>query len=210
MTSKRAYLLTIILLCLLSVGIFVSTFFAFKILTHESNKLVAAKLQNQLLDEQQSALLAANKSAEKYAKLDSIARAIVPQDKDQARAVREIVKIADESGVKLGIISFPASTLGAAKPKSAAGTTTPSTGTAIAPTETQVKPVTGIPGVYVMEITITQDSSRPITYAKLLDFMQKLENNRRTAQVSDVTIQPTTQNRNLLSFSMIVNAYIKP
>lgn len=209
MNSKRAYLLTLGVLCVLCVSIFATTFYAFKILKQESDKLVESKLQNQLLDEQQSALVSANKSAEKYAKLNDIARTIVPQDKDQARAVREIVKIAEESGVKLGIISFPASTLGAAKPKAAAGASaTPST--VVTPAETQVKPVTGIPGVYVMEITITQDSSRPITYAKLLEFMERLENNRRTAQVSDVTIQPTAQNRNLLSFSMIVNAYIKP
>ncbi len=208
MNSKRAYLLTVGFLCILCIGIVASTVFAFKLLSAESNKLVGAKLQNELLDKQQLALMSANKSAERYAELDKIARSIVPQDKDQAKAVREIVKIADESGVKLGIISFPASTLGAVKPKTSPGT--PSTGATTKVTETQVKPVTGIPGVYVMEITITQDSTRPVTYAKLIEFLERLENNRRTAQVSDVTIQPTPQNRNLLSFSMIVNEYIKP
>jgi hypothetical protein len=207
MNSKRAYMLTIGLLSLLCIGIFVTTFFAFKVLTKESDKLVDIKLQNRLLDEQQTALISANKLTERYASLDSIARSIVPQDKDQAKAVREIVKIADETGIKLGVISFPASTLGALKPKVAAGETPSAVAT---PAETQVKPVSGIPGVYVMEITISQDPSRPVSYTKFIDFMQRLENNRRTAQVSNVTIQPLPQDRNKLSFSMIVNAYIKP
>jgi len=207
MNSKRAYMLTIGLLSLLCIGIFVTTFFAFKVLTKESDKLVDIKLQNRLLDEQQTALISANKLTERYASLDSIARSIVPQDKDQAKAVREIVKIADETGIKLGVISFPASTLGALKPKAVAGET-PSA--VVTPAETQVKPVSGIPGVYVMEITISQDPSRPVSYTKFIDFMQRLENNRRTAQVSNVTIQPLPQDRNKLSFSMIVNAYIKP
>lgn len=207
MNSKRAYLITMGIFILLVVGVFATTFFSVKMLTKESDKLVETKLENKILDEQQIALVAANKLTEKYASLDKISRSIVPQDKDQAKAVREIVKIADETGVKLGVISFPASTLGAIKPKVA--TETPST-TVVSPKETQVKPVTGIPGVYVMEITIAQDPSRPVSYVKFIDFMERLENNRRTAQVSNVTIQPFPQDRNKLSFSMIVNAYIKP
>lgn len=207
MNSKRAYLVTMGVLVLLCIGLFATTIYSVKMLTKESDKLVETKLENKLLDEQQTALVSANKLAERYASLDKISQSIVPQDKDQAKAVREIVKIADETGVKLGVISFPASTLGAIKPKVV--TETPSTSTAT-PKETQVKPVTGIPGVYVMEITISQDPSRPVSYAKFIDFMERLENNRRTAQVSNVTIQPFAQDRNKLSFSMIVNAYIKP
>lgn len=201
MNSKRAYYLTLGLLVLLTAGIFLSTAFATKLLGNESAKLVDIKLQNKLLDEQQVALVQANKSAETYAGLDEIARTIVPQDKDQAKAVREIVKVSGEAGIKLGAISFPASTLGQVKSAAVAKT---------GGGETQVKPVAGIPGVYVMEITIQQDSSSPISYTKLIDFLQRLENNRRTAQVTNVSVQPIPQDRNKLSFNMTVNAYIKP
>jgi len=43
-----------------------------------------------------------------------------------------------------------------------------------------------------------------------IDFLDNLEQNRRTAQVSGVTITPDPQNPSLLSFSLVVNVYIKP
>ena len=47
-----------------------------------------------------------------YSPLEKIAKIVVPQDKDQAKAVLEIVKIAGESGIKPTAINFPVSTLG--------------------------------------------------------------------------------------------------
>lgn len=185
----------------LGMSVFVATYFVNSMLHKQSDKLVAVKLENRLLDEQQTALLAANKTVQKYSELNTVAKAVVPQDKDQAKAVRELVKVANESGIKLGAISFPASTLGQVVPK----------GTSAAPSSvTQVKPVTGIPGVFIMEINVQQDSSSPTTYPNLIDFLSRLENNRRTAQVSNVTVQPTPQDRTKLTFSLVVNTYIKP
>ncbi len=70
--------------------------------------------------------------------------------------------------------------------------------------------VDGIPGVYALPITIQQEATAPITYAKFISFLQSLENNRRTAQVSNVNVTPNTQDRSKLTFSLTVNAYIKP
>lgn len=214
MNSRRVYLLTVALFAILCIGVLATTFLSLRMLNSASKKLVETKLQNRLLDEQQSALNEANKLAAKYATLDKIARTVVPQDKDQAKAVRDIVKIADESNIKLGVISFPPSTLGALKPKTSTTTgnsSQPSTPSTVkAPAETQVKPVAGIPGVYVMEIRIIQNEKFPTTYAQLINFLQRLENNRRTAQVSEVSIEPLTDNRKLLDFNLVVNVYIKP
>lgn len=217
MNSKRVYYLMIGCVIVLVCGLLAVIYFGDQILQAKSKKLVELKLDNRVLDEQQIALSQANKDIEKYSELDKIARQIVPQDKDQAKTVREIVKIAEQSGVKLSAINFPASNLGQPTSKTTtqsddtsknSGTTTPAKPTT--PPVTQVKPADGIPGLYVMEITIQQDSNSPIPYSRLIDFLGRLEKNRRTAQVTSVTIQPNAQDRSKLTFNLIVNVYIKP
>lgn len=187
-------------LCVVLVlGLIASTILMNSWLHSQSDSLVAVKLDNHLLDEQQTSLLAANKTVQKYAELNKTAKAIVPQDKDQAKAVRELVKLASDNGIKLGAISFPASTLGQTTKKGSNASNV-----------TQVKPVDGIPGVFVMEINVQQDATSPTSYQKLIDFLSSLENNRRTAQVTNVTVQPTPQDRTKLTFSLVLNTYIKP
>lgn len=209
MSSKRIFYVMAFLTSFLGLSVIGTLVLSNQALHKQSDKLTDVKLTNRLLDEQQTALAAAKKSVQQYNDLEKIARTIVPQDKDQAKAVREIVKIASDSGIKLSSISFPASTLGQVAPKAAPSSdgTTPKVTT---PSVTQVKPVDGIPGVFVLEIAVQQDSTSPTTYANFLDFLHRLENNRRTAQVSSVTVQPTPKDRTKLTFSLSVNAYIKP
>lgn len=180
-------------------------------LKKKSAELVELKLQDRLIEEQQVALIQANKDIEKYQELEAIAKTIVPQDKDQARTVREIIKLADESRIKISSITFPASTLGQKAPAA-----TPNTGGESTPAPkvqtpsiSQVKPVDGIQGLYQMEITIQVSEIAP-TYNQLIEFLNKLEQNRRTAQVSSITINPSTVNRNLVEFSLTMNVFVKP
>lgn len=212
MNSKRFFYLMNGLVILLGITIITATVVGNNLLQKQAQKLTALKLDNRVLDEQQTSLTQAKKDVEKYAELEKEAKAIVPQDKDQAEAVREIVKIANDTGVKLSTISFPASTLGSTAPApSSTSGTSGATSTAIkAPPVTQVKPAEGIPGLYVMEITLQQDASHPISYSGLINFLDKLEQNRRTAQVTSVTIQPTAQNPDKLTFNLLLNVYIKP
>jgi hypothetical protein len=132
----------------------------------------------------------------------------VPQDKDQAEVVREIVKLANDSGFKPSSITLPASTLGASK-SSVAGTPgvpAPATNSNL----TQLTPVKGNPGLYILEITVTQDASSPVPYSQFIDFLSRLEQNRRTALVSSIVLQPSPTDRNMLSFTLTVDKYIKP
>ena len=207
MNSKRFNMVMIGITCTLGLGILLSAYFGSKIMQKQSKKLVAIKLENQVAQQQKIDLLQAKKDVEKYSALQAEAKAIVPQDKDQAQTVREIVKIAGESGVKLGTISFPASTLGQGSKSSSSG----SSSSAVKKSPfTQVQPVVGIKGVYVMSITIQSDPATKTNYPSLIKFLGRLENNRRTAQVASVTIQPDPVNPSLLTFNLIVNVYIKP
>ncbi|HSX16899.1 MAG TPA: hypothetical protein VLH86_02250 [Patescibacteria group bacterium] len=168
-------------------------------LQKQGNTLVDLKLLGRALDEQQTAATRARQDISKYAELNHTATVIVPQEKDQALAVRELVDLAGKSGIKIGSITFPASNLGAKG------------GTATKPTSlSQVTPVTGISGVYQMPITLQSDTSAPTDFSKLVSFLTALENNRRTAQVGQVTITPSDTSGRKLSFVLVVNVYIKP
>ncbi len=192
---------------LLGVGIIVAAYFGSQMLSKQAQKLVSLKLNSKVADTQQTSLLQAKKDIKKYAELGQEAKAIVPQEKDQAATVREIVTIAAANHMKLGAITFPASSLGQSLPVSSAPATPQ---TPKVPPVTQVQPVAGIDGVYVMPITIQSDSSSPVTYSNLIEFLNGLEHSRRTAQVSSVTITPDRQDQSKLSFSLIVNVYLKP
>ena len=211
MNSKKVFFVMIGLLSLLGIMLITTVVAGDKLLRKQSDKLASLKLEDQVIEMQQASLVQANKDLQKYAELKSIAKQIVPQDKDQARAAREIISLAEQSSIRISSLTFPSSTLGQPVPKAPAaaeGAAEPPKNTA--PPVTQVKPVDGIKGLYYLDIAIASDSNRPVTYNKLVEFLERLENNRRTAQVSQISIQPDPRNRTGLNFTLTVTVYIKP
>lgn len=230
MTTKRFFFVmvgAVILLCLL---ILASVFFANKLLQTEANKLSDLRAQNQVVEDQRIALIQANKDIEKYEELDSISRSIVPQDKDQARTVREINSIAADSGIQLANITFTASNLGqqAAQPSQNQNNNTGSAGSSSSGSNqngsaqpaqpnqgqnqsgiSQVTPVEGIPGVYALQLTISPATDSPVSYEQFLKFLERLENNRRTAHVDKISVNPI-ENSNGVTFTLTLNVYLKP
>ena len=217
MTSKRMHLVLLASLALLFVGLIAGTVQINSLLTKKAAKLTELKAKNMALSEEQTVLKKSKREIAKYAELHKITRTIVPEDKNQAEAVREIVKIAGENGVSLASITFPASTLGTTLAKPGAGAAAPAT-TAPPPAAansktnalSQLEAVKNIPGVYSLLITITSDPSQPVPYNRFIDFLSDLEHNRRTAQVNTINIEPDPENRNQLSFTLTLNGYIKP
>lgn len=179
------------------------------LLQKQASKLNQLKIEGKAMEEQQVLLAQAKKDIEKYNELDRTARSVVPQDKDQAKTVREIALIAAANRVPIKSIDFQASTLGdAAKPTAAAGDGEKSeTAKPTAPPISQVKPVEGIPGVYNLEIKVT--STGEVPYKNLIGFLEGLENNRRTAHVTALNLDPSDDGRGI-RFTITLNAYIKP
>ena len=181
----------------------------------QGEKLMAAKVQTKAVEAQQLSLSQAKNDLEKYLDLNNIARSIVPQDKDQAKTVREINKFAEESGITLKTISFSSSNLGQAAPvapkpeSSTGGQETAQTPAPAAPSISQVTPVEGITNVFAMDIIVSSVEQKPISYESLINFLEKLEKNRRTAHVKQINIKPI-ENGDGLSFSLTLSAYIKP
>lgn len=212
MNSKRLHLILLVTIALVCVGLIASTVQINKMLGAEAKTLVGLKAKSQALAQEQVRLQQSKRQIQDYTELEKITKAIVPEDKSQAETVREIVNIAAANGVKLGSITFPASTLGSnVKPATPGSTPSPApTGGGKSAALSQLQAVPSIPGVYLMPITITSDTNSPVSYNRFLEFLIDLENNRRTAQVSTITLQPDSKNPNVLTFSLSLNKYIKP
>jgi hypothetical protein len=203
MNSKRMFYVMCGLLGIFVVAVAASAYLATGMLKQQATKLDDLKLSNEVLQHEQTSLIKAKKDIEKYRELDRIAKTIVPKDKDQALTVREIVKLASESGINPDSITFPTSTLGA----TASGKpTTSSAGSNL----TQLLPVKELPGVYIQQITVIQSSTNTVPYDRFIGFLGRLEQNRRTAQVSSIALQPLANDRNKLAFTLTLSEYIKP
>lgn len=202
MTSKKMFYTLFAVVTVLAIMVFGSAYIANVVLAHKTAELSKIKAQGQVVDDLQIALIRNKSDIKEYSELNKITKAIVPQDKDQTQTVREIVKIAEENGIpRLTSVTFPASTLGTVGGSSSAVATGGIT---------QATPILGMKGVYALPITVTNGQNDQVTYSRFIAFLAGLENNRRTAQVTSITITPDNANANLISFSLVVNEYIKP
>lgn len=202
MKAKQLYFVLLASLVLVGAGFFGVAYGANSLMSTQAAKLSKARADSAALDSLQVSLAKNKQDIAKYSDLNKIAETIVPQDKDQAEAVREIVNLAAQSGIsKLSSITFPSSTLGAIGP--GAATTRNSN-------LTQLTPVKGMSGVYNLQIVVSQTSGSEVTYNQLINFLTKLEQNRRTAQVSSINVQPKAESPNLVAFTLTIDEYIKP
>ncbi len=208
MNSKRLFYTLCIMLVLLGAASLGVVIFGNSYIKQQTQHIVALKAESLALDEQSRSLVQAKKDIEKYEELERISKSIVPQEKDQARTVREIIALAEQSGVSISSVTFPSSNLGQPTARPA----TPATGSSTPPASatTQVKPVEGIPNVYQLEISIQSDAAKPVPYQSMLIFLSKLEQNRRTAHITNLSVTPHNNDRNRVTFNLTVNAYIKP
>ena len=197
MKSKRLYYILLAGITMFVIALVGGAYGADKLLTNQSKQILRSRSQVAVLATEQQQLTAAKADVTKYSSLAGIAQSIVPQDKDQAQTVRQIVDIANTNKISLSSITFPASTLGTATSGAATGLS-------------QLIAVPGIAGVYDMQLTVQSDSNKPIAYGQLTNFLSALEQNRRTALVNSITIQPNPKDRSTLSFTLILGEYIKP
>jgi Tfp pilus assembly protein PilO len=222
MNSQR---LRLVLLGLIGVTvvIFVGVFFMGQsTLKAKSQKLVDLKLQSDLADQQLNSLKQAKKQVAQYSYFKEVAKSVIPSDKDQAQAILDISRFADQSGFLIASITFPNSTLDKQSVAAVPAAGAPAGNAASAKPSSiisQAKPVPGIAGLYSIELTVTPQSgsgvadNRQVTYTKMIDFLKRIEHNRRTAQITQVTVEPKlTENSNqqFFNFTLIINIFIKP
>lgn len=222
MTSKKVRNLLIGLIALgLAVFIIIS-FIGISTLNKKSRTMVEQKVKSANVDAQLINLSRAKQDVEKYKTFNDIAKTVIPNDKNQVQAIADIFQIAEEVGILLQSVSFPNSTLGA-KPSSVPAASASGQATAAAPATSsaisQAKPFPGVPGLYSLELTITPQggetipANKQVTYQKFIAFLNAIENNRRTAQITQVTIHPVNTNNStaeFINFTLMLNIFIKP
>jgi len=193
LNAKKLYFVLLGIIVLTLAALFMCVYGANTVLQGKSKDVYDARKQSLVLDNEQRQLTKAKADIDKYQSLANIAKSIVPQDKNQAQTVREIVSIAAANGVRLGSITFPSSSLGDPK--------TPLS---------QLSPVKNIPGVYSLLITVQSDAAALPNFNSFINLLTALEHNRRTALVSGITLSPDAANASKLSFTLTLNEYIKP
>lgn len=198
MNSKRFFYVmlgVLVVLGLLTIG---GAYQSREVLNNKGDELVSKKLEKTVLDLQQTDLNNAKKDLVTLNELSDLTKSIIPRDKDQARTIVEINNLAEDADIKLASISFPTSSLGGSGKKKTD------------PALSQLTPVEDLKGVYVLPVTVTVGTDFPVAYSQIIEFLEGLENNRRTAQVTSVSIIPDADNPSLLTFTIVLNAYIKP
>lgn len=219
MTSKRLYWILIGALGLIVVAMLGSAYGINSLLEAKSNKLVGLKASQAALAQEQTQLIQMKKDIVTYNNLYDISRLIVPQSKDQTETVRQIVGLAAQNGVTLQAISFPASSLGAGnsplgvtKSTVGSGSAAPAAGITSNPALSQLQKIANIPGVYDLPIQVVSstDPSHMASYKQVINFLSSLEQNRLTAQVSSIDLQPDAQNPSRLSFTLNLDIFINP
>lgn len=197
MTSKKLNRVLIGVISLLVLLLVASVYLGMSTLESSAENLEEAKVQQEVTDSQELALIQAKADIDEYSELEELAQRIIPQEKDQARTVREVLVIAEDAGVSLTTISFPSSSLGAEQAANQS-------------VVTQATPVEGIPDLLELQMSLSVSEESQVTYGQFIAFLEGLEQNRRTSQMESVTIIPDEDDRNRLTFNINLAVYIKP
>lgn len=195
MTSKRLFQIFCSLALILALALLVVAYVLVGQFHQRGLHLQSQRQAIEVKNDQQASLKQAKADIAKFSQLADIANAIVPKDKDQTQTVREIVKLADQAGVEIGSIRFPQSDLGTSK---------------IRPDLSQLERVKGIPGVLSLQITVSSGNQVYVPYTRFVDFLSQLEQNRRTALVTQISLTPNPKNSSEVSYTLVLEEYIKP
>lgn len=198
MNARTTHNILLGLILVLALLLVASVSYGLSRLENSSESLQEAKIQREVINQREQLLFEAKKDIEEYSELEEVSSRVIPQEKDQARTVREIIQIAEASSVKVSNISFPTSNLGAeAEPESQMNDVL-----------TQATPVQGSPGLF--ELSLSVQTGEAISFANFIDFLEGLEQNRRTSQVNSVSIIPSQDDRSQVTFSINLSVYLKP
>ncbi len=214
MNAKKFFYVCLSIVTLLVLLLGGSIYYMNVFLEKSSKSLVQAKLESRVNEEREKYFLQAKKDLLKYDDISVTLKKVLPKDKDQAIAVAEIGRIADESGISVKQISFPSSNLGDKKAPASTPTATDKNSSAkpaiVTPSVTQAKPVEGINGVLGIEVQVqfVSTKSNPISYAQFMNFLEKIEKNRRTMQVSSISITPKENGQ--IDAAVAIRIFVKP
>jgi hypothetical protein len=202
MNAKKVYFSLIAIIVLLVIATAAVFYGANVLLEKSSSKLSQLKTENAVLEQNEKVYQKAKNDLAKYQDLESAVNEALPKEKDQAKALKELIQIGSTTGVKIEKIEFTDSTLG---DKAKTSTSSPAAaGSAV----TQAKPIAGISGVQGIEMKVTlsgPNEKTALNYNSFINFLDLVSNNRRSMQISNLNIQP-----NLKKADLTINIFVKP
>lgn len=214
MTTKKAHYGLLGLLVLVIVAIGLAMYFSRVFLKSNSDSLVNAKLELYKIDETEYIYRKNQAILQENQETADILASVLPQEKDQAKAVREITQIASDNGLSVKAIRFPGSDLVITNKPVAAqtqGSTTTPQATPSGPTISQAKPVNGLNNVLGIAVEIELTSARSgaqISTDQVLSFLQQIENNRRNIRVTSINFGSSVDEGKTLKIDTLL--FIKP
>lgn len=214
MTTKKAHYGLLGLLVLVIVAIGLAMYFSRVFLKSNSDSLVNAKLELYKIDETEYIYRKNQAILQENQETADILASVLPQEKDQAKAVREITQIASDNGLSVKAIRFPGSDLVITNKPVAAqtqGSTTTPQATPSGPTISQAKPVNGLNNVLGIAVEVELTSARSgaqISTDQVLSFLQQIENNRRNIRVTSINFGSSVDEGKTLKIDTLL--FIKP
>ncbi len=189
MTPKRMNTTLKILLVLLFITVSVGLFFANKYLTAMASDTAQLKAQIEV-DQKRLTIYERTKVAiQDLSYVDELAAEVLPASEDQSVIIAEVSQFAKRSNLGVAKITFDVTQT--AKPSS----TTKKSTTSTIPKGVNITPIT---------IQLAEGAS----YKDLLDFLVRLEENRRRMQVVDISLAPNAEDRSKLQEVIIsINLY---
>lgn len=187
--SKKAFYVLIALNVLLIGGILGAYLFTTKYAKQKSQEIAVLKADIETNDQRLVAYSDLERSLDKSTELETIAKEVLPQDKNQSVALNEIESFANKAGISIRQITF----------------NTPSGKVTSGPTLTSP---TSLKGVSVLSVGV---KANKMQYEQLLDFLKQIESNRRRMQVTSISLAPSTTQLGLLDRAdFSIDIYLKP
>lgn len=181
--AKRVFMI-LVGVNLLMVGAIAGSFtMANKIAAQKSAQIADTKADIQTNDQAISDFKALQKSIDANKEISDIAAEVLPQDKEQSAALAELNQFSKSAGVPIRQVSFLPGKDGLTSPSN-------------------------LKGVSVLSVTVHCEASQ---YSQLLNFLKKIESNRRRMQVTSVGLAPSDKTAGLLDrIDLSIDIYLKP
>lgn len=220
MTAKKLHLYLMIVFFASVLGSIYLVRYAANWLTSSSTELSTLRQEVTVLEKNWTNLEKAKKLlADRKTEVETLSY-VLPEEKDQARVVKEIYAIADQANVAIDSVGFPSSTLGSVT-KKPAPTTNQDGASSEAPKNTavsQATPLKNIPGVQEIELSIGSITSkdplvtRGIRYEEMDRLLRLIERNRRLMQIKSIGIGQVQNPGGLSTYELTLSIviYIQP
>mgnify|MGYP002623609749 CR=1 FL=1 len=159
-------------------------------LASKANSLSQTKADLQVLEQQVDIFEDAKEKIEEFTFIEELASEVLPEGKLQGEAIAELKDFIIKSSMRLESISFGSS------------------GDEVNVDTSQTQLLENVKGVRVLPTTVVLKSGA--TYANLLEFLQRIESNRRLMQVTSLDLVPLSENRNKFStITVQLNIFLK-